>query len=314
MIEVKSLRISVLAKWLVSLTSVREVPGTIPLVAHSLAASPTVWPGMRVKCIQYTVNSLLGGIRAHLDFDVKQNTFYLPLTFSGKIFQLCLRHRTGTMRWPYCHDWCYHHVHVPVYTSKWLALYKEIRAQRHPDSTCARLLRQSAGAIFQLLIATGYYLGQAAVYTTLRCFTEWFGRSRTEVASVTEHHASRCVLAGLSLWEEFHLLGHVCAQPMFASRHKVHQPLQLQMLDRAHFVHTVSLFWLGLWIATSIRQLCTLQTILTVNYLPCCTQEYAIGCTDCKYRSVWSNKTLPCGCGHYACKSQKTLVYAVSCM
>ena len=34
---------------------------------------------MRVKCIQYTADSLLGGIRARLDIDVKQNifTFYL---------------------------------------------------------------------------------------------------------------------------------------------------------------------------------------------------------------------------------------------
>ena len=37
------------------------------------------WPGMRVKCIQYTVGSVLLGIRARSDVDVKQSTFYLYL-------------------------------------------------------------------------------------------------------------------------------------------------------------------------------------------------------------------------------------------
>ena len=62
-----------------SVTSVREVPGTIPTgsrffctVTRSIGYS---WPGMRVKCIQNTVDSLLWGIHALLDFDVKRNTF-----------------------------------------------------------------------------------------------------------------------------------------------------------------------------------------------------------------------------------------------
>ena len=37
-------------------------------VTHSIGYS---WPGMRVKCIQYTVDSLLGGICACLDLDIK---------------------------------------------------------------------------------------------------------------------------------------------------------------------------------------------------------------------------------------------------
>ena len=72
-----------LAKHLVSLTSVREVPGMIPTgswffcaITHDIGYA---CPGMRVKCIQYTVDSLLG--HAHLDFDVKQNTFTLFFTW-----------------------------------------------------------------------------------------------------------------------------------------------------------------------------------------------------------------------------------------
>ena len=68
-----------LAKWLVSLTSVREVPGTIPTGSRFFCAGTHgigySWPGVRVKCIQYTVGSVLGGIRACSDVDVKQNTF-----------------------------------------------------------------------------------------------------------------------------------------------------------------------------------------------------------------------------------------------
>ena len=74
-----------LAKWLVSLTSVREVPGAIPTGSRFFCAGTHgigySWPGMRVKCIQYTVGSVLLGIRARWDVDVKQNTFtfFLPL-------------------------------------------------------------------------------------------------------------------------------------------------------------------------------------------------------------------------------------------
>ena len=64
-----------LAKWLVSLTSVREVPGTIPTGSSFFCAGTHgigySWPGMRVKCIQYTVSSVLLGIRARSDVDVK---------------------------------------------------------------------------------------------------------------------------------------------------------------------------------------------------------------------------------------------------
>ena len=41
-------------------------------VTHGIGYS---WPGMRVKFVKYTVDSLLGGIHARLDFDVKLNTF-----------------------------------------------------------------------------------------------------------------------------------------------------------------------------------------------------------------------------------------------
>ena len=65
--------------WLVSLTSVREVPGTIPTGSRFFCAGTHgigySWPGLRVKCIQYTVGSVLLGICARSDFDVKQNTF-----------------------------------------------------------------------------------------------------------------------------------------------------------------------------------------------------------------------------------------------
>ena len=44
-------------------------------ITHGIGYS---WPGMRVKCIQYNADSLLGGIRARLDFDEK-NTFTLFL-------------------------------------------------------------------------------------------------------------------------------------------------------------------------------------------------------------------------------------------
>ena len=58
---------------------VREVPGTIPTGSRFFCAGTHgigySWPGMRVKCIQYTVGSMLLGIRARSDVDVKQNTF-----------------------------------------------------------------------------------------------------------------------------------------------------------------------------------------------------------------------------------------------
>ena len=45
---------------------------------------------MRVKCIQYTVDSLLGGIRARLDIDVKLNTFAFSAQHSLVRIWICM--------------------------------------------------------------------------------------------------------------------------------------------------------------------------------------------------------------------------------
>ena len=87
-----------LAKWLVSLTSDREVPGTIPTGSRFFCAvtrgTGYSWPGMRVKCILYTVGYIilgrnqgvvkncflrLPGRNARLYFDVKLKYLYLYL-------------------------------------------------------------------------------------------------------------------------------------------------------------------------------------------------------------------------------------------
>ena len=70
-----------LAKWLVSLTSDREVPGSIPTGSRFFCAvtrgTGYSWPGMRVKCILYTVSYIILGRNARLYFDVKLKYLYL---------------------------------------------------------------------------------------------------------------------------------------------------------------------------------------------------------------------------------------------
>ena len=72
-----------LAKWLVSLTSNREVPGSIPTRSRFLCAvnrrTGYSWAGMRAKCILYTVSYIILGINARLYFDVKLKYLYLYL-------------------------------------------------------------------------------------------------------------------------------------------------------------------------------------------------------------------------------------------
>ena len=70
-----------LAEWLVSLTSDREVPGSIPTGSRFFCAvtrgTGYSWPGMRVKCILYTVGYIILGRNARLYFDVKLKYLYL---------------------------------------------------------------------------------------------------------------------------------------------------------------------------------------------------------------------------------------------
>ena len=74
-----------LAKWLVSLTSDREVPGTIPTGSRFFCAATRgtgySWPGMRVKCIQYTVGYIILGRNARLYSNVKLKYLYLFLSW-----------------------------------------------------------------------------------------------------------------------------------------------------------------------------------------------------------------------------------------
>ena len=83
-----------LAKWLVSLTSDREVPGSIPTgsrffcaVTHGTRYS---WPGMRVKCIQYNVGYIILGRNARLYFDVKLKYLYLSCVWLPDCMVPCL--------------------------------------------------------------------------------------------------------------------------------------------------------------------------------------------------------------------------------
>ena len=72
-----------LAIWLVSLTSDREVPGSIPTGSRFFCAvtrgTGYSWPGMRVKCILYTVGYIILGRNARLYSDVKLKYLYLYL-------------------------------------------------------------------------------------------------------------------------------------------------------------------------------------------------------------------------------------------
>ena len=73
-----------LAKWLVSLTSDREVPGTISTGSKFFCAvtrgTGYSWTGMRVKCILYTVGYIILGRNACLYFDLTLKYLYLFYT------------------------------------------------------------------------------------------------------------------------------------------------------------------------------------------------------------------------------------------
>ena len=108
-----------LAKWLVSLTSVREVPGTIPTGSRFFCAGTHgigySWPGMRVKCIQYTVGSVLLGIR-HTDqpfFSKSLDKLLISTGFSPKSLDITRKThmypRNGTTRLKnllFCQEMC----------------------------------------------------------------------------------------------------------------------------------------------------------------------------------------------------------------
>ena len=79
----RDVHVVLLAKWLVSLTSDREVPGSIPTGSRFFCAvtrgTGYSWPGMRVKCILYTVGYIILGRNARLYSDVKLKYLYLYL-------------------------------------------------------------------------------------------------------------------------------------------------------------------------------------------------------------------------------------------
>ena len=74
---------------LLSLTSDREVPGSIPTGSRSFCAvtrgTGYSWPGMRVKCILYTVGYIILGRNARLYFDVKLKYLYLFTFFYSEL-------------------------------------------------------------------------------------------------------------------------------------------------------------------------------------------------------------------------------------
>ena len=96
-----------LAKWLVSLTSDREVPGSIPTGSRFFCAVTRgigySWPGMRVKCILYTVGYIILGRNARLYSDVKLKYLYTFYTQPTAATALLNRHIHVLSHYP--QDW-----------------------------------------------------------------------------------------------------------------------------------------------------------------------------------------------------------------